>query len=145
MSFSNGVPVAISNAQNNSQSFSATQRPNVNGKDPSLAADRSTDDRLSRWFDTSAFSQPAPFTFGNLGRVLSSVRADGVRGWDFSLFKHFLIREAMRAELRGEFFNFTNTPTFAPPGQTFGNAQFGVVSSQSNSPRQVQLGLKFYF
>jgi hypothetical protein len=55
------------------------------------------------------------------------------------------LAEAIRLEFRAEMFNFTNTPVFAAPGQTFGNAQFGVVSSQSNSPRQVQFGLKLYY
>jgi hypothetical protein len=145
LTFSTGIPLAITNAQNNSQSFSAVQRPNVNGKSPSLAGDRSTTDRLAQWFDTSVFSQPAPFTFGNLGRVLPNVRADGIRNWDFSVFKNFPVHEAIRLELRGEFFNFTNSVTFAAPGQVFGNAQFGVVSAQANSPRQVQLGLKLYY
>jgi hypothetical protein len=145
VTLSTGAPLAIATAQNNSQSFSATQRPNVNGKDPKLPAGRTTDEMLARWFDTSVFSQPAPFTFGNLGRVMPALRADGLRGWDFSLFKTFPIRETMRVEFRAEFFNFTNTPVFAVPGQAFGNAQFGVVSAQANSPRQVQLGLKFYF
>ena len=51
----------------------------------------------------------------------------------------------MRLEFRAEMFNFTNTVNFAAPGQAFGNAQLGVVSSQLNSPRQVQFGLKLYY
>lgn len=51
----------------------------------------------------------------------------------------------MRIEFRAEFFNFTNTPQFAPPGQAFGNAAFGVVNTQFNAPRQLQFGLKFYY
>lgn len=145
ITFSTGVPLAIVNAQNNSQSFSAAQRPNVDGKDPNLTGDRSTSARLARWFDTSAFSQPATFTFGNSPRVLPNVRADGVRLWDSSIFKAFPIREAIRLEFRTEMFNFTNTPNFALPGQAFGNAQFGVISSQQNSPRQIQFGLKLYY
>jgi hypothetical protein len=145
VTFATGVPLAVSTAQNNSQSFSATQRPNVNGKDPNLGGGRSTDDRLARWFDTSVFTQPAPFTFGNAARVLPNVRADGIHGWDSSIFKNFPIREAMRVEFRAEMFNFTNTPVFALPGQVFGNAQFGVVSGLANSPRQIQFGLKLYY
>lgn len=144
LTFSAGVPLAISNAQNNSQSFSATQRPNINGS-AKLSDDRSTSEKLARWFDTSVFSQPAAFTFGSLGRVMPDVRRDGIRTWDFSVFKNFPIREAVRLEFRAEFFNLTNTPNFAGPGEVFGNAQFGVVNAQANSPRQVQLGLKLYF
>ena len=145
LTFSTGVPLAIVNAQNNSQSFSAAQRPNVNGTDPNLDGDRSTTDKLAHWFNTAAFSQPAAFTFGSGPRVLPNVRADGIRAWDFSIFKNFPIREAVRVEFRAEMFNFTNTPNFALPGQVFGNAQFGVVSSQQNSPRQIQFGLKMYY
>jgi hypothetical protein len=145
LSFSNGVPLAISNAQNNSQSFSAVQRPNVNGRNPSLDGSRPIDEKLPRWFDTSVFSQPAAFTFGNAGRVMPNVRADGVHNWDFSLFKAIPLREKLRLEFRAEFFNFTNTPQFAPPGQAFGNAAFGVVNAQFNAPRQVQFGLKLYY
>jgi hypothetical protein len=145
ITFSKGVPLAISNSQNNSQSFSATQRPNVNGTSPALDSGRPIDQKLAKWFDTSVFSQPAAFTFGNLGRVLPNVRANGPHEWDFSLFRNFPIREAIRAEFRAEFFNFTNTPMFAQPGQVFGNAAFGVISAQANSPRQVQFGLKIHY
>lgn len=142
--FSTGIPLALTNAQNNSQSYSAVQLPNVSGS-PVLEDGRSTDEKLARWFDTTVFSQPAPFTFGNTGRVLPNVRMDGIRSLDFSLFKNFPIDESRRVEFRGEFFNLTNTPRFGLPGQALGNAQFGVVNGQANGPRQVQLGLKVYF
>jgi len=119
--------------------------PERQWNNPALAGGRSVNERISKWFDTSVFSQPAPFTFGNLGRVLSTVRTDGLQNWDFSIFKDFPIHEAVRAEFRVECFNFTNTPTFAPPGQAFGNPAFGVVSAQYNAPRQVQFGLKIYY
>lgn len=145
LTLSTGVPLAIANAQNNSQAFSATQYPNVNGQSAAMAGGRGTDEKLARWFDTSVFSQPAPFTFGSGPRVLPDVRADGIRGMDFSVFKDIPIREAMRVQFRAEMFNVTNTPNFAPPGQAFGNPAFGVVNSQFNTPRQLQLGLKFYY
>ena len=145
VTFSTGVPLAIATQQNNSQSFSAAQWANVNGNDPNLPAGRTIDERLARWFDTSVFSQPAAFTFGNGPRVLPTVRRDGIRSWDFSLFKNVPIREAVRVEFRAEFFNFTNTPNWGAPGQALGNPQFGVVNAMGNAPRQVQFGLKVYF
>jgi hypothetical protein len=100
---------------------------------------------LAKWFDTGIFSQPATFTFGNGPRTMPNLRADGTRSWDSSVFKTFPIHESIRAEFRAEMFNFTNTPNFAAPGQGFGTAIFGSVTSQANSPRQVQLGLKLYY
>ena len=145
LTFSTGVPLVILDSQNNSQSFSAAQRPNVNGSDPNPPGNRSLGEILAKWFDTSVFSQPAAFTFGNAPRTMPNLRADGMRAWDFSVFKAFPIHESIRAEFRMEMFNFTNTPNFAAPGQSFGSATFGVVSSQANPPRQVQLGLKLYY
>lgn len=145
VTFSTGVPLVILDAQNNSQSFSAAQRPNVNGTDPNLSSSRSLSDKLAKWFDTSVFGQPAAFTFGDASRTMPNLRADGIRSWDFSLFKAFPIHESIRAEFRAEMFDFTNTPNFAAPGQSFGTATFGVVNSQANSPRQIQLGLKLYY
>ena len=48
-------------------------------------------------------------------------------------------------EFRSEFFNVVNHAQFANPGLAFGTAQFGVISAQANSPRQVQLALKLFF
>lgn len=139
-----GPPLAITNSQNNSGSFSGAQRPNMKG-DANLEGGRSTQDRLAQWFNTSVFSQPPAFTFGNTPRVLSNVRTDRTRNWDFSLFKEFRYRERWRAELRGELFNLRNRPQFAAPGTAFGNSTFGVVSGQASPPRQVQVALKLYF
>lgn len=145
VTFSTGVPLAITSQQNTSQSYSATLRPNVNGNDPNLSSERTTAERLSQWFDRSVFSQPTAFTFGNGPRVLPNVRRDGVQNWDFSIFKSIPVREQMRFELRGEFFNSANHPQFGAPGQVLGNPQFAVINAQANSARQTQIGLKFYF
>jgi trimeric autotransporter adhesin len=51
----------------------------------------------------------------------------------------------LRVQVRAEFFNGFNTPVFNVPNSTFGNANFGSVTSQLNIPRQIQLGLKILF
>jgi len=144
VTFSTSIPLAITNSQNNAGAWSDTQRPNVNG-DPKLSGGRSTDENLNQWFNTSVFSQPATYTFGNLGRTLPTVRGDGINNFDLSLFKDFPIKEAYRVEFRAEAFNALNTPQMALPNLAFGSGNFGKVLAQANSPRQVQLGLKVYF
>jgi len=144
--FSTGFPLALT-ASNNSGIFSDVQRPNVNG-DPNLGGGRTTQARLARWFDTSVFTQPPAFTLGNTSRTLPNVRTDGIRNFDFSIFKDFPFRvfgEEQRLQFRGELFNLFNTPQFGVPGTVLGTASFGVVSSQLNIPRQVQLALKLIF
>ena len=73
------------------------------------------------------------------------MRAANAHIVDFSLFKTFRMGEKRRAEFRAEAFNLANTPLFGAPGVTFGSPTFGVVTSQENSPRQIQLVLKILF
>ena len=59
------------------------------------APDRIADGKLSdptvdRWFDTSAFTTPAPFTYGNAGRNI--LYGPGRVNFDFSLFKEFRVK-----------------------------------------------------
>jgi hypothetical protein len=144
--FRSGRAFLMRNRSNNSGSFSAEQRPNVNGN-PRLPGNRPTDDKLAEWFDTSVFSQPDPYTFGNAPRVLSTVRSDGTANFDTSLFKNFALSADgdVRLQFRAEAFNMLNSPIFSPPGNSFGAGSFGVVSSQDNAPRQIQFGLKVLF
>jgi len=63
----------------------------------------------------------------------------------FAFSKEFVIREGMKLQVRGEFFNFTNTPRFDVPGTLFGSTSFGSVTSTLNTPRHTQIGLRFEF
>jgi len=137
-----GFPLALS-AQNTSNADNQVQRPNNSGKSARLSGPVSQ--RLNRYFDTSVFSQPAPFTFGNVGRTLPDVRRPGLRGLDASVFKNFRLAERLSLQFRAEAFNLTNTPQFGTPNQSLASVTFGVISSQANSPRQLQFGLKLLF
>ena len=57
----------------------------------------------------------------------------------------FLRDGRMNLQFRAEFFNLFNRVRFGDPGLTFGTTQFGVVSSQANSPRLVQFALKLLY
>jgi hypothetical protein len=100
---------------------------------------------LSKWFKTENFSAPATFTFGNTSRTLPDIRTHGVNNWDFAVFKKTGITEQVKLEFRAEFFNLFNRVQFGYPGMTMGVASFGVVSSQWNGPRQVQMALRLTF
>ena len=127
-------------------SCSGTTRPDpVAGKDPNAAPSggRSPDE----WFDTSAFMDPAPGTFGMLGNY--SNIGPPTRTVDLSLFKDFRINERMKAQFRVESFNLMNTPQFTDVrriGRTHGDGGFGRISAASDgSNRQLQLAVRFMF
>jgi hypothetical protein len=143
VTYATAPPLAIT-APNNVNANTTTQRPNQL-HDAALTSDRSTTARLQQWFDTSAFSQPAAFTFGNAPRTLPNVRGDSLKNLDFSVFKDFPFGERRAVEFRAEAFNLLNKTQFGAPGTTFGASDFGVVSSQANNPRQIQLGLRVIF
>jgi hypothetical protein len=138
--FQTGQPVIVTNSV---PTTSGANRPNNNGRSAALSG--RVQDRLQRYFDTSVFSAPGPFEFGNTGRTLPDVREPGLRNFDVSLFKNFRLRETVSFQFRAEFFNVTNTPQFGAPGGAFGNPTFGTINSQANDPRDIQLALKLVF
>jgi hypothetical protein len=77
-------------------------------------------------------------TFGNL-------RQDGLNEWDPSLLKDLHLTERAYIQLRFEVFNVLNHPTFAAPNLQATSSSFGVISSQANRPRTIQLGARLVF
>jgi len=140
--FSTGTPLGIS-ASNNAGIFNMAIRANNNGKSALLTGP--TQERLTRYFNTSVFSQPTNFTFGNTGPRLPDVRNDGIFNWDLSLFKDFGITERVKLQFRGDFLNAFNTPRFSGPNTSVTSSSFGAITSQTNAPRQIQFGLKVIF
>ena len=45
----------------------------------------------------------------------------------------------------GRAFNLMNTPQFGRPNSSLNAVQFGSITSQANTPRQIQFGLKLLF
>jgi hypothetical protein len=137
-----GIPLGLT-AQNTSNSLGGGERPNSTGRSAELSG--AIQGRLTKFFDTTQFTQPAPFTFGNVSRTLPDVRGPRSTNLDLSLFKNFQVTEALRMQLRGEAFNITNSPMFGLPGTALGTANFGVITSQANLPRQIQVALRLDF
>jgi hypothetical protein len=111
------------------------------------------------WFDTTTFRQPLDADgrtphFGNMGR--NNISGPGLGNLDLSLFRKFAFTERWKGEFRVETLNATNTPAFANPNVTVGNADFGKVTGTlaglianqgvgGTGPRSMQLGLKVSF
>jgi hypothetical protein len=121
-------------------------RPSVNiGQSAKLS-----DPTINEWFNKSVFTVAAPFTYGNVGPVLPDVRSDWTRNIDGVLVKNldFGVRDRkITAQFRFEVFNVFNTPQFAAPSATAAvtAGTFALVTSTANSPRNLQMGLKFIF
>jgi Carboxypeptidase regulatory-like domain len=135
-----GQPLIFYTAANTSYTFGGGQHPDVVGN-PVLPSGQS----IYEWFNTAAFAQPANFTSGDMSRTYTGVRTDWTRNLDYSMFKNFHLTERFQLQFRAEAFNLTNTPIFSAPGTTLNGADFGVVTSQANLPRSVQLALKLLF
>ncbi len=137
-----GIPLGLSTSINQTNSLGGGSRPNNNGTSAALSGP--VEKRLTQYFNTSVFSQPAAFTFGNVSRTLPDVRAPGTINFDFSIIKNTHFTERVNLQFRAEFFNGLNNVNFGSPGTTFGTSTFGVISSASDA-RVIQLGLKLLF
>lgn len=124
-------------------------RPNVignpNGK-PCMAG---------TFFNTCAFDVTTLVSgqYGDEGRNIT--HGPGYQDWDLSVMKAFPVREQMRFEFRGDFFNIWNhvNPLWGPIGAAgqvepvaieLGTPQFGQLQA-ARDPRLIQFALKFYF
>ncbi len=144
--FQSGFPLSFGVNQNTLFLTGAgAQRPNVPG-DPKSGISGSITDRLGAYFNTAAFSQPADFTFGNVGSRVPWLRNPGMNNINLTLTKQFVISEKLKANLRASSFNLMNHPVFGGPNTTFGAlGQFGRISAQANLSRQTELVLRLIF
>lgn len=77
---------------------------------------------------------------------MPDLRVDGERNFDVSLFKNNYFHEGKwNVQFRAEFFNAFNRVRFGGPNTQVGNSALGVVSSEGNGPRQIQMAIKLIF
>jgi len=144
--FQSGFPLTLTaQATTISSTFGGgTPRPNVVAgcsKSPGGTAQS----KLNGWFNTSCYSQPGQFTFGNEGRTDPNLRSSGINNWNFAATKGTAITERVNLQFRAEFFNLTNRVQFNAAGGALGTPTFGVVTASRNLPRQIQFGLRASF
>lgn len=116
-------------------------RPNVvPGVSVSLPRDQRT---VERFFNRGAFSDPAPFTFGNAGRDV--LPGPGVAIVDLAVHRTFAVSERGTLEFRAESFNAFNHPNWGIP---IPNPDFGPFFGRvhvAGDPRRIQFALKLGF
>ena len=101
-------------------------------------------------FNTALFQTNSSNTFAyhirTFSTTFSNIRQDALNEWDPSLLKKIYMKEKVYLQLRFEFFNVLNHPTFSAPGTLSAtNAAFGVITSVANRPRTIQLGARLVF
>jgi len=105
----------------------------------------SFDPNVDNFFGPTAFPVQPATLLGNATRYNPKVRAFANKNENVSLGKSFHFTEQARLDFRAEAFNIFNRTVFGNPNTNLNNNSFGLVTSQSNSPRQMQLALKLYF
>jgi outer membrane receptor protein involved in Fe transport len=134
-----GPPFTVLTTANTTNAFPAGPlRPDLVG-DPDLPADQRT---LARWFNTEAFVNPAPFTFGDAPR--SVLRGPNLVTTDLTLEKTIGLVGRTRLDVRVEAYNLLNRTNFHIPGFTLGAPDFGVISS-ARPARTIQIGARLQF
>ena len=119
---------------------------NGTGGRPDRVCDGGLDNPTAdRWFDTSCFTVPEIYTYGNSGRTI--LRGDHSYNLDMGVLKNFPITalgEETRLQFRAEFFNLFNHANFGAPVRNLTSGSAGAVNTSAFG-REIQFGLKFIF
>jgi hypothetical protein len=133
-----GLPFTPS-VNGNPGNTTGAQRPNRIA-DGNLPRGERTPDR---WFDRTAFTVPAPFTFGN--SAANVLYGPGLANLDVTIARTFPLTERFTLDFRSEFFNIFNEAHFLFPVAVTNTPNAATISETASSMRQVQFGLKLIF
>jgi len=169
MSFYSGFPFTAYSGRNVSGTFEGRDRVNLIG-DPYKGGSQniittSSGSKYVQYVNPAAFQQPAPGTFGNLGRNV--LIGPGYANVDFAVVKNTPITERVRSQFRVEMFNLFNRANLpipgsggasmtSPPGTKLNGSSFGRIFDTegdyigapgigAGEPFNVQLALKIIF
>ncbi len=96
---------------------------------------------MAQWFDTSSFTR-AVGDFGSSHP--GSIVGPGQQNWDIGAMKNIRFENRYSFQLRGEFFNAFNHTSPSAVDSVVSDPTFGQVTA-THSPRNIQMGGKFYF
>ena len=98
-------------------------------------------------FNSAAFAQPGPWTYGTQTPTEATVRGFRWPNEDVSLMKDWKIKEQFTVTFNADFFNVFNRVVFGENNGAYANepglgAGFGTIGGQINQPRVVQFALR---
>jgi Carboxypeptidase regulatory-like domain len=99
---------------------------------------------MDKWFDTTAFQSPAPYSFGSGSRTEPNLRNPGTIGFDTVMSRWQPIRERMRLQFRAEMYNFFNHPNLGAPSASITSSTYGQITSKSGN-RTMTMALRLEF
>jgi hypothetical protein len=99
---------------------------------------------MDKWFDTTAFVNPGPYSFGNGSRTEPSLRNPGAFSFDSVLSRWQPIKERLRLQYRAEFYNILNHPNLGAPSTSITSSTFGLINTKSGN-RTMIMGLRLEF
>jgi hypothetical protein len=145
--YRSGIPIALQAAGNGLSQFgSGPIRPNYTpGCQRKFSGNPHSSSRATEWFNTSCFTQPGAYDFGNEGRVDPIMRSEAEGNWDFSINKIVGVKDRVKVKFSTEVFDLFNHAQFAIPNSNLSSPGFGRVGQQSNLPRTIQFALRVSF
>jgi hypothetical protein len=143
-SYSSGAPIGIT-ANASLPIFNGTNRPEVTTYNWRTPITGNFDPNAETYLSAAVFPVQPVGVLGNAPRLNSQVRLPWNLNENVSLAKTFRVTERVHIDFRAEAFNLFNRVVFGGPATNLSASNFGIVSSQANSARQMQGALKLYW
>jgi hypothetical protein len=134
-----GHPFTPTMAVNNSfaQSSNMSWYPNQ------VANPNRADRGINGWFNSNAYQQPAPYTFGNMRR--NSIYGPGMSQINAALHKSFNIFERAKFDFSANATNLPNHASFGQPDAVIGAGHSGTIRQLQVGGRNIELVGKIIF
>jgi outer membrane receptor protein involved in Fe transport len=142
--YNSGTPIGVTRNAN-LPIFNTANRPMCTTYDWRTPITGAFDPNKDTFLNAAAFPAQPVGALGDCPRLNSQVRNFATLNENVSLAKTFSVSERFRLDFRAEAFNILNRVQFGGPSSNLNSASFGIVSSQANSPRQLQAALKLYW
>ena len=143
-----GTPVGVTTSTGISGGFAVRRPDRIPGSDAAydISTARANAENGKPWFNTAAFVNPSEYRPGNAARTYNDVRRDNYRNFNLSLARNFPINERLRGQFRCEFLNAFNQVVFGTPASDVATpSTFGLITTQGNTPRSIQMVLRVTF
>jgi hypothetical protein len=125
--------------------FNGSNRPYITNYNWQSTWSGKFDPAVDTYLNAANFPAQPAGVLGNATRFDPLVRGFPGLNENISLGKTFRMTERFQLDFRAEAFNLFNRTVYSSPNTNLNSSAFGLVSGQSNSPRDMQLALKLYW